>query len=403
MEKSGLFTRLVKRDLTFEQNEKWGLVLSGGGTKGAYEVGAWRAVRELKIPIRGISGTSIGALNAALFLCADLKQIEEIYRTIKINDVLPVSRDIDPDKNLFDPANLLGIAKEYITQRGLDNTPLRETLLKHLDIDKVYASPLDLGIVTFDVQSREPHRFFKEDLDKDKFVDYLLASANFPIFKTQNLAGKRFLDGGLYDNMPFNSLIERGYTHLIVVDINGLGLTRKVENADRICLKMVSCSEDLGGTFEFDHERICNNMTIGYLDTLKAFHKLFGNYYFFRRPAFNELLLNFDLGTISGLEIAARQFGINRYKIYHADEFISELESVYQEKELKYSRLAAEGLRGVDILELRKLSQSGTAIPALVHLFTEQPNYRNSTLSKAFTEASAAALALIELKNYRRL
>lgn len=403
MEKPGLITRLVKRDLTFEQNEKWGLVLSGGGTKGAYEVGAWRAIRELKIPLRGIAGTSIGALNAALFLSSDLKQIEDIYRNIKLTDVLPVGNEIDPDKDVFDPSNLLAITREYFIQRGLDNTPLRKMLETHLNIDRIYDSPLDLGIVTFDVKSREPLKLFKEDIEKDRLVDYLLASANFPIFKTQNLGRKRFLDGGLYDNMPFNPLIERGYTHLIVVDINGIGLTRKVENPDKVCLKMISCSEDPGGTFEFNRDRIVSNLKIGYLDTMKAFHKLFGNYYFFRRPAFNDLLLNFDLETIAGLETAARQFRMDRYHIYQAEEFLRELERLFAEMEQQYKHLTAEGLSGVDLLKAHKLRRSGAAIPALFHIFTEQPVYRNSALAKAFPEASTAASALIELKNYRRM
>ena len=63
---------------------------------------------------------------------------------------------------------------------------------------------------------------------------------------------KQFMDGGLYDNMPFNPLIERRYTHLIVIDINGLGMTRKLENSERIYLKRIVCSEDLGGTFDFN-------------------------------------------------------------------------------------------------------------------------------------------------------
>ncbi len=403
MRQTELWTRLIKRDLTFEKNEKWGLVLSGGGTKGAYEVGAWRAIRELKIPLRGIAGTSIGALNAALFLSTELKKIEAIYRTIRITDVLPVGDNIDPEKNVFDPANFLPIMKEYFIRRGLDNSPLRSLLMKYLDVDKIYASPLDLGIVTFDIQSREPLRLFKEDIEKEKLTDYLLASANFPIFRTQDLGGKRFLDGGLYDNMPFNPMIERGYTHLIVIDINGIGLTRKVANPDKVCLKMVSCSEDLGGTFEFNRERITRNMKLGYFDTMKAFHKLFGNHYFFRRPAFNDLLLNFDLGTIAGLEIAARQFGMERCRIYEAGPFIDELENRFTEKQQIYAALAAEKMQGFDVLGLHKMIQSGAGIPALFSLFNEQPNYRTGTLAKAFPEASAAAAALIELKNYRRL
>ncbi|MBR6088387.1 MAG: patatin-like phospholipase family protein, partial [Anaerolineaceae bacterium] len=190
-----------------ERNSKWGLVLSGGGTKGAYEVGVWKALRELHIPIRGIAGTSIGALNAAMFLCLEQKQIEEIYRNIRLSDVLPVSGKIDPDKDVFDPSNLLAIIREFFLQRGLDNAQLRNMLETHLDIDRIYKSPLDLGIVTYNIPTKEAFQLFKEDIERDKLIDYLLASANFPIYKTQNVDGKHFLDGGLYDNMPFNLLI----------------------------------------------------------------------------------------------------------------------------------------------------------------------------------------------------
>ena len=44
-------------------DKEFGLVLAGGGTKGAYEVGVWKALKELNINITAIAGTSIGALN----------------------------------------------------------------------------------------------------------------------------------------------------------------------------------------------------------------------------------------------------------------------------------------------------------------------------------------------------
>ena len=96
-----LIDKLIPRESAKKRTPKWGLVLSGGGTKGAYEVGVWKALQELKIPLRGISGTSIGALNAAMFLCLDLKKIEEIYRDIRLTDVLPVAGNIDPNKDVF--------------------------------------------------------------------------------------------------------------------------------------------------------------------------------------------------------------------------------------------------------------------------------------------------------------
>ena len=45
---------------------KRALVLSGGGSRGAYEIGAWQALRELGVRLDAVYGTSIGAINAAL-------------------------------------------------------------------------------------------------------------------------------------------------------------------------------------------------------------------------------------------------------------------------------------------------------------------------------------------------
>ena len=49
-------------------NTKYGLVFSGGGTKGSYQVGALKALKEMHIKIGAVSGASIGSINAALFM-----------------------------------------------------------------------------------------------------------------------------------------------------------------------------------------------------------------------------------------------------------------------------------------------------------------------------------------------
>ena len=86
----------------------YGLVLAGGGTRGAYEVGAWKALKELDIEITGIVGTSIGAINGALFLQDDYDKILELYENIKFEDLVEVSEenrlsegDIFSHKNIF--------------------------------------------------------------------------------------------------------------------------------------------------------------------------------------------------------------------------------------------------------------------------------------------------------------
>lgn len=67
-----------------------GLVFEGGGGKGAYQIGAWKAIRELGIEpfVSCVSGTSVGALNAALFYMGSLNTAEEIWRNISDEDIL---------------------------------------------------------------------------------------------------------------------------------------------------------------------------------------------------------------------------------------------------------------------------------------------------------------------------
>ena len=62
------------------KNEKeFGLVLAGGGIKGAYQVGVWKALKEVGINISAITGASIGSINGALILQNDLNKMINIY------------------------------------------------------------------------------------------------------------------------------------------------------------------------------------------------------------------------------------------------------------------------------------------------------------------------------------
>ena len=67
-----------------------GLVFEGGGGKGAYQIGAWKAIRELGLEryIKCVSGTSVGALNAALFYMGSLDKAEQVWSNISDDDFL---------------------------------------------------------------------------------------------------------------------------------------------------------------------------------------------------------------------------------------------------------------------------------------------------------------------------
>lgn len=67
-----------------------GLVIAGGGGKGAYFIGVWKAFKEFEIEnmITDVSGTSVGALNAMLFAQGDFKRAEKIWLNLKAEDIL---------------------------------------------------------------------------------------------------------------------------------------------------------------------------------------------------------------------------------------------------------------------------------------------------------------------------
>ena len=83
------------------EDKEFGLVLAGGGTKGAFQVGAWKALCEIGVNVKAIVGASIGALNGALFLQDDYMQTVKMYENIKIDNIMKVE-GVDANKNIFD-------------------------------------------------------------------------------------------------------------------------------------------------------------------------------------------------------------------------------------------------------------------------------------------------------------
>ena len=100
------------------KDKEYALVLEGGGTRGAYQVGVWKALKELGIKIKAISGTSIGSLNGALILQDDLEGMIKLYENIEIKNIMEVSEKIDSRKNLFNISNVRKLAADFIENKG---------------------------------------------------------------------------------------------------------------------------------------------------------------------------------------------------------------------------------------------------------------------------------------------
>lgn len=259
----------------------FGVVLGGGGAKGGYEIGVWKALRELEIEIEAVAGTSVGALNGALMVQGDFERAYQVWTSISMEDVINIENEIAAvnedikSRAIF----LVDSVRSMISSGGLDVAPLKKMLGEVVDEEKIRESSMDFGMVTFSLTDRKPVSVFKNDIPEGMLIDYLLASACFPAFKPQEIEDKRFIDGGVYDNIPISLMKQKGMKNVIAVDISGLGHTRKIDTRgmDVIYIKN---SMNLGGTLDFNSERSKRNIEIGYYDTLKVFGKLGGRKYF---------------------------------------------------------------------------------------------------------------------------
>ncbi len=377
----------------------YGLVLSGGGTRGSYEVGVLKALKELRIPIGGICGTSIGAINAGLFLSNDIKTIEKIYLNISMDDVVVVNEGVDREKDLLSFDNIRAMMGTFIQERGLSNEALKNLIVKHVDIDKIYKSPLEFGIMTTDAETLKPVEIFKEDVPREKLVDYILSSANFPIFKPVETKDKKLVDGGIRDNMPINMMIKKGFRKIIAVDIAGQGQLPAIDDPD-VYIKRIELTEDLGGLFEFDRERMERNIQMGYYDSLKEFRKLYGYFYYFTPGYHKKLMEIFDLETLRGIEKAAQLYKIERYRVIKDDSFLKEVYDKHQEAVAKYQETTASNWFTSLFQDPRKISElidSGNIIVWAQQQRSSAARFERNWLTDLLSDYFSAARGMIEL------
>ena len=293
---------------------KKGLVLEGGGTKGAYQIGAYKALRDLGIKFTGIAGTSIGALNGALIIQDDDKVMEEIWINYDYKSFMNIDEDTYERykniemkaKNFHDVVDLINKARK---NNGIDISPLRKLLQEKIDEDKIRQSNIDFGITTAYWDGKIfPKLLYTEDIPKGRLADYLIASASLPIFQLDKLDDKLYLDGMFSDNIPINMLAQKGYNDIVVIRLVNDSIGKKIINKYKdLNLKLIVPSQDLGGSLNKDKEHIETNVKLGYIDTMKAYKRYDGVKYFFNLDCkYNEdycfnKISNLNLDTINDL------------------------------------------------------------------------------------------------------
>ncbi len=223
------------------ENTKFGISLAGGGLQGFAHIGALKALEELGIKIKYISGTSTGSAIASLYamgytpdeiqkICKEkykkiLKIRKKVLCQMAINFLLHKETRVE---GIIDGGFVENFINEAAKEKGKE-------MLSSFTSTKI-------AIATVDTISMKECLFISEELkNKDKNIDYIKditigkavrSSMAFPaIFTTSNYEKYNFLDGGTVDNLPVQVLKDMGATKTIAIcfDLNKYTPSKSLE------------------------------------------------------------------------------------------------------------------------------------------------------------------------------
>ncbi|MGI9245247.1 MAG: patatin-like phospholipase family protein [Steroidobacteraceae bacterium] len=283
-----------------------GLVLSGGGARGAAHVGVIRALEQLHIPIDAVAGTSMGAMVGGLYaagLSGD--EIETVFRELDWQEAI---RDRAPRQDLAyrrkaDDRNILakgalgvnpssGVVLPLGLVQGQKITQvLRGATARVADVQDFDALPTPFRALATDLETGDPIVLAKGDL-----VTVLRASMSAPgVLTPVEMGGRLLVDGGLVDNLPVDLARSMGVDLLIVVDVSfPLARRQDQRSAFDIANQMIGImvrrgtrqsksllesddvliEPDLGGMTSLDFGRVPTVMEMGRTAALGASQRL---------------------------------------------------------------------------------------------------------------------------------
>jgi len=257
---------------------KKGLALCGGGAKGSYEAGCFKAFDELGEKFNIVTGTSIGCLNAAMYCQHALDKDYELWEKLDVGMIMKYGFNFDRYdiiNGIRNNKNSINMVLNFVTNRGADIRPLKNLIKQYIFPKKIIESDVTFGIVAAQFSQMKGIEVVANKLDENLIKDYVLASAScWPVFPVCKIEDKSYVDGGYYDNLPINYCLRLGADEVVAIDLN-VTPTHK-EYLDKTFVRYIKPTHNLGTFMQFDHDRIMKNMQLGYLDTMKSYKRYQG-------------------------------------------------------------------------------------------------------------------------------
>jgi len=291
-------------------NKNYGLCLSGGGAKGAYQIGCWRAFLEWGLDFEVVAGSSVGALNGAFICQGDYARAENFWCHISAEQILRL--DTSRMRRLaartamdlallalplpFQGARAIrytryammafylfsqkGSLRRILREGLFDASVLERTIDQYLDLDRLMSSGKTLIISTLqfsrDDSLRWGHtRYHRTDtMTANDIKKLLLASASIPlIFPAVEMEGLYHRDGAVLVKTPVRPLYDMGIRKIFTVHLKPLKRSsqRRFRDASIVA---IAPSRPLArpalGTFTFTPDTARMQLGRGYQDAIKT-------------------------------------------------------------------------------------------------------------------------------------
>ena len=232
-----------------------GLVLSGGMAKGAYQVGALTAIKEL-IPegnIKYISGSSVGALNSYGFALDRLDVLAEAWKNI----------DYDGSR-----AFIGSMLKSSYLQQSIKN------ICKNSDCVPTthYITLMNMRRCTVNYQNLK-------HVPKEMLQKYLRASVAMPLYnKPVVINGENYYDGAIVDNIPIYPLMKHNLDYVICIYFDEYSYIFENKYFDNKVIKLTYASDKrISDSVFFSSSNVEYMMNLGYEKTYKTLKEFFVN------------------------------------------------------------------------------------------------------------------------------
>lgn len=207
---------------TLSEPPRWGLALSGGGARGAYQYGVWKVLRTTPLMehMGVMGGTSIGAINTVLFL-QEWVTGEELARIFwEELDLSHVFAAVPPGKQDLVAFDYLRLGWDGLQNLGVRIDPLKEWLRTYVHLEELAHSGIVVWANSWDLfRVREEARRYP-GCDPETFLEWVMGSASFPLFGPHRYKGHYLLDGGIANNLPLHLVFsEPDIDQVLAVDL----------------------------------------------------------------------------------------------------------------------------------------------------------------------------------------